>query len=258
MKKYFYFLFLLTLVNCKTQNSITITYEDNFFQQHHKLLDSLVNNYDQIYGLNYKTLLIHKELPVRDNTRNGGTNTREARAEIGKIFFNQKTPKNKRRLINIINHELFHTIQPYIKDTILFKKPIKYKGISQEIYFIGYYKLKVLGTIGNYNLGILTNFIEEGAAELCALKITPRYTTQAKTYFEAGKLFQLLIKNKLISVKEIIDIKKGGDLKNLCTIILNKEASEQDLIEFAKIFMLIGSNKITAIQAYRKIIKLKN
>jgi len=260
MKQYIFIILLALFVSCiPKQNNIKIKTNKIIPKEALATIDSLVQNYHRIYGIDYRTLILDtKEIPI-EKTSKGYIKTKLAHSKPGgKIYFNSlvKFPQ-KKELINIINHELFHTLAKSRQDSIFLRKKTLNTGV-QKITFIGYYGFYIFGIIDNKEIGTLTAFIDEGAAEVCAQHITPGYTVEDIRYLRAGLLFKKLVAKKIISISEIIQFKKNGDLRGLCSKIIGRQATDNDIIKFGIIFMDIGANTIDHNIAYNRIQKLQD
>lgn len=260
MKKLNITLIIAVLIGCtRQQKKVAPVVHINYkaISKYSFLIDSLVTQYHDLYVINYDSLRISsKDIP--DKRKASGISQTLAYAKPnGYIYFNSnKIIQTQHELINILSHELFHTINRE-KDTILFEQPIKLHT-NQNIYVDGYSGFILLGKINTLPRGVLTSLVDEGAAESLAFAFYKNKTISDKSYYHAGKIFNKYIKENRISAQKIMFHRKHGNIKTLFEEILNKNLSNKDIATLGHIFMKMRIQQIDDKVAYRQIEKIKH
>lgn len=233
--------------------------KNNMSKEKISLLNDIIKKYNSIHSIDHDTIFIEDKFILSNY------NSREVIRVIAQVSHDNKNTvlinvsyKNMPDFLlkSVFTHELFHTFKSK-EDTLkhLFKKAFKLLDArNQEIYITGYQGLHVTGTIDGKET-LLTQIIEEGFAELLSLYIDPANFSTSHGYLESANILKVLIKKGILRTGDIIQIRREGDLKSLVSKIVNKEATDEQIFQFGRIFILVETGAINVSQQYRYIQK---
>ncbi len=141
--------------------------------------------------------------------------------EPGKIFVNKRLKTGLAQLENVIKHEMSHAIKPVRQAPLM-----QFMAVMSDGYLlVGYYGLSLIMINPANGKEIRFTYIEEAAAEFCAIRIEEGYSIRnSREYFYLGSLMIEMSKEGWINEFELVRMIQNNDVTGFCSQILKTPA----------------------------------
>jgi len=222
------------------------------------VITNVVHQYDARYGLGFQDLTLICDTNISDDAQplgNGQTSKTLATARPQEIRLNllAYSEDTRQNLMNVLKHELFHTIK---KGEI---RPMRNpRPILDEHVAVGFDGLSMSVVHPLTKKKTAFRAIEEAAAEYCAHRLGPGYSVGAPDYFSLGVLMKEMSGVGWISAEELIHLQKTGGFLEFCAKILNKDVtllSDEDIRTVCSAFQRVRDDSAQILVQMKKIIQ---
>ncbi len=183
-----------------------------------KPISAAVNNFFRYYHCP-DTVYIHSDNGncVQKPLPNGDTLVSFAYAAPNRIYLCPILNKLPDSIVyNIISCELFHSIA---KGAVFVEPFTIFDG---EATVLGYHGLAVYVQFKNGQKMFLSG-LDEGSAEICAASIVPHYRATNPRYLKVASFIGALLRDKVITLEDLIGFQKNSDFVGLCAKFYKKE-----------------------------------